>query len=328
MTNLPHREWIYRQAFEVGRHIIGYEVQKTLAAVDWFTLQNAGQHRPIGVAGFGEGGLIAFYSAALDDRIERALVSGYFDAREQVWQEPVYRDVWGLLREFGDAEIAGMIAPRLLVVEVARAPEIGGPPGETIDRKGATPNGRIATPAFASVKREVQRARAFFAGLHAEDQLKLAGDGKGQPGSDPALSMFLGNASLRGSGGAPAGPGAPYDVTPRLKRQFDQLVEFTQMQVRESPKRRAEFWAKADKSSPEGWKHSSKFYRDYLWNEMIGRLPDPSVPTNPRTRLIYDEPKFLGYEVALDVWPEVIAYGILLVPKDLPRLAVVSTGGH
>jgi len=27
MTNLPHREWIYRQAFEVGRHIIGYEVQ-------------------------------------------------------------------------------------------------------------------------------------------------------------------------------------------------------------------------------------------------------------------------------------------------------------
>src|SRR5262245_8991156 len=35
-TNLPHREWIYRQAFELGRHIIGYEVQKILAAVDWF----------------------------------------------------------------------------------------------------------------------------------------------------------------------------------------------------------------------------------------------------------------------------------------------------
>ena len=35
-TNQPHREWIYRQAFEMGRHIIGYEVQKVLAAVDWF----------------------------------------------------------------------------------------------------------------------------------------------------------------------------------------------------------------------------------------------------------------------------------------------------
>ena len=28
MTNQPHREWIYRMAYEVGRHIIGYEVQK------------------------------------------------------------------------------------------------------------------------------------------------------------------------------------------------------------------------------------------------------------------------------------------------------------
>jgi len=32
---------------------------------------------------------------------------------------------------------------------------------------------------------------------------------------------------------------------------------------------------------------------------------------------VYDEPKFRGYEVALDVWPEVFAYGILLVPKNI-----------
>ena len=36
MTNQPHREWIYRMAFETGRTIIGYEVEKVLAAVDWF----------------------------------------------------------------------------------------------------------------------------------------------------------------------------------------------------------------------------------------------------------------------------------------------------
>ena len=41
MTNQPHREWIYRMAFEAGRHIIGYEVQKVLAAVDWFEQENA-----------------------------------------------------------------------------------------------------------------------------------------------------------------------------------------------------------------------------------------------------------------------------------------------
>src|SRR5581483_2360681 len=35
MTNQPHREFVYRMAYEMGRHIIGYEVQKVLAAVDW-----------------------------------------------------------------------------------------------------------------------------------------------------------------------------------------------------------------------------------------------------------------------------------------------------
>ncbi len=43
-TNQPHREFIYRQAFEMGRHIIGYEVQKILAAVDWFAHDRAARH--------------------------------------------------------------------------------------------------------------------------------------------------------------------------------------------------------------------------------------------------------------------------------------------
>ncbi len=58
MTNQPHREWIYRQAFEMGRHVIGYEVQKVLAAVDWF--DRRGPQGQVGrVAGYAEGGLIA-----------------------------------------------------------------------------------------------------------------------------------------------------------------------------------------------------------------------------------------------------------------------------
>ena len=37
MTNQSNREWVYRSAFELGRHVIGYEVQKVLAAVDLLT---------------------------------------------------------------------------------------------------------------------------------------------------------------------------------------------------------------------------------------------------------------------------------------------------
>ncbi len=52
---------------------------------------------PIGVAGVSEGGLLAFYSAALDPRLQSVLVSGYFQPREQIWQEPIYRNVWAPL---------------------------------------------------------------------------------------------------------------------------------------------------------------------------------------------------------------------------------------
>src|SRR5262249_34483097 len=75
---LPSREFLYRPAFELGRHLIGYEVQKVLAAVDWFTKDAGGKGARIGVIGWGEGGLITLYAAALDERINAACVSGYF----------------------------------------------------------------------------------------------------------------------------------------------------------------------------------------------------------------------------------------------------------
>ena len=74
---MSSREFLFRSAFELGRHLIGYEVQKILAAVDWLARDNEN----IGVMGYGEGGLLALYAAALDPRIDAAGVSGYFDSR-------------------------------------------------------------------------------------------------------------------------------------------------------------------------------------------------------------------------------------------------------
>ncbi len=285
MTNQPHREFIYRMAFEVGRHIIGYEVLKTLAAVNWFARQNTALRVPIRVMGYGEGGLIAFHSAALDERIGSATVSGYFGSRDAMWQEPVYRDVWGLLREFDDAAIAKLIAPRELIVDASRGPRVDGPPRESPDRKGATPNGKLAPVPAAAAEAEARRASVKIAAL------------------DPVQTKL----SLR----------KDYDTSARQERQFRELVAHVQTLVQQSPRRRAEFWKTADSSSPERWTETTKSYREHIWREMIGRLPDPSLPPNARTRLIYDEPKFRGYEVTLDVWPDVFAYGILLIPKDL-----------
>ena len=76
-TNIPHREFVYRMAYEMGRSLAGYEVQKVLAAVDWFA---ATDPKPkVGVIGYGDGGMIALYAGALDERIAITVVAGYFD---------------------------------------------------------------------------------------------------------------------------------------------------------------------------------------------------------------------------------------------------------
>jgi hypothetical protein len=140
------------------------------------------------------------------------------------------------------------------------------------------------------------------------------------PGSEAALAALIGLPklpNLKAPASLPSDQRGNFDPAPRLRRQFDDLVSYTQSLVRQSPARRAEFWSTADASSPERWKETTRFHRDYIWEELIGRLPAPALPANPRTRLIYDEPKFRGYEVMLDVWPDVFAYGVLLVPKDL-----------
>jgi dienelactone hydrolase len=334
-TNQPHREWIFRQAFLMGRHVIGYEVQKVLAGIDWFLhgdgADGSATRPKIGVASYGEGGLIALYAAALDPRIDAALVSGYFEPRERLWQEPIYRNVWALLTEFGDAEIAAMVTPRALVIEHSRPPEVDGPPESRPGRSGAAP-GRIAAPQFEQVQAEYERARMLvgeaMAGsihlVHGPDGAMVG------PGSEPALSRFLesldGNGALRPAAPAPVAPAERFDVGGRQLRQVRQMEHHTQRLMELSPFVRAEFfwkpaWERTGKpagpSSPDRWNDAVQPLRDYFHDEVIGRLPDPSLPIRARTRKIRDEERWTGYVVVLDVWPEVISWGYLLVPKDL-----------
>jgi dienelactone hydrolase len=315
MTNQPHREFIYRMAYEMGRHIIGYEVQKVLAALDWFTREK--DHPPVGVYGYGEGGLLALYSAAIDPRVHRACVSGYFAPRENLWEEPIYRNVWALLREFGDADLGMLIAPRPLIIEGLEGPQVAGPPAPHDGRSGAAP-GRIELPDADTAFQEKERLDSW-ARSHPEltgaDHLRPV-IACSKPGD--AADRFLAVPQLKAAGPAPGDKRKEFDATPRQHRQFDQLVAFTQKVMRDSEYRRAEtFWAKLDASSVEKYQASTAPFRKQLWEEVIGKLPDPTSPMNPRTRQSYDEPKWKGYEVTLDLYPDVFAYGILLVPKDL-----------
>lgn len=318
MTNQPHREMVYRGAYEMGRHILGYEIQKVLAGVDWFAKDSEGT-RSVGVYGYGEGGLLAFYSSALDTRISSACVSGYFGRRENLWREPLYRNVWSLLTEFGDAEIASLIAPRVLIQENSAGPSVSGPPQPREGRSGAAPG--VIDAIIYGAKAEFDRAKALVSGLDPHPRFLTTGMGEGLPGGGETLGILLGElipgSALKHSSAIPRTVGVLPDPEERLSRQFHQLVEHTQTLMYDSPFVRDKFWSKADAASLETWAESTKGYRNYFHDEVIGALPPPTLALNPRSRLVYDEPEFKGYEVVLDVYPDVFAYGILLVPRDL-----------
>jgi len=315
MTNQPHREWIYRMSFQMGRTLIGYEVQKVLACVEWFA--RAYPSAPISVAGYGEGGLLAFYSAAADERIHTALVSGYFGPREGLWSEPIYRNVWNLVGRFGDAGLAALIAPRNLVIEAARPPQVDGPPAASAARRGAAP-GAVPTPALSAVESEFRQAEVAFPPGRAV--LVISGDGGGPPFGGDALRAF--NRALGLSGREPSGAGKLVilqrrDAKQRMRRQVEQLVEFAQRLVRASRGERNRFWSKADASSLVRWQATTEPYRELLWKEVIGKLPAASEPLRALTRKRGETANCVEWEVWIPVYPDVFAYGILLVPKDL-----------
>jgi cephalosporin-C deacetylase-like acetyl esterase len=228
MTNQSHREYIYRMAYQAGRHIVGYEVQKVLAAVDYFS--QATPRLPIRIIGYGEGAIIARYAAFIDSRITATELFDYPDLHIPLWQQLIDRNIWSILKQ-------RMPAP-------------------------------VSKPAPPSANHPIPE-------LPAEQ------------------------------------------ASARMHRQFDQMVEYTQTLIRNSPLRRREFWGKADSSSIERWQTTTDPYRKYFHEEIIGKLPDPTEPMIARTRRVYDNAQFTGYEVVLPVWQDVFASGILLVPKNL-----------
>ena len=280
----------------------------------------------MGIFGYGEGGAIALYAAALDPRIKAACVSGYLGDRNDVWRQPVDRNVFGLLEQFGDAEVASLVAPRALIVEAAGGPAFVIPPGT-----GGAP-GRLTTPGLGTVTAEVERARALVAGLEPASRIAMVAsgsDGAGPFGTDEALGQLLRgidpDARLEPSASDGASDRRDPKIIARLVevgrdrqvRQLHELDRHNQQLLVESPYTRQEFMKKLDTRSADAYARSVEPYRELFAEEVVGRFDLKPLPPDVRSRRIYDEPGFTGYEVVMDVFPDVIAYGILLLPKGI-----------
>jgi len=311
-TNVPHREWIHRQGYQLGRHLIGYEVQKTLAVVDWF--ESRPQRLPVIVAGIGEGGLLALHAAALDDRIDGVSCAGFFGPREGVWQEPLDRNIFGVLRNFGGAEIVSLVSPRPLVLNHADYPEYEvSRQAEPGVRAIAAP-GRLVMPSRTAFEAELARART----LAPDSRIFARADGHPLDGIVGHLLPEEIAERIAGSLTADA-PVPPLPTDPgRQERLVRELSRFSQRAIVACEAEREEaFWGSLPLRPLDAFEAAAARQRSRFWEEVLGRLPDPDVPSNARTRLVRETERVAIYEVVLDVWDDVFAWGWLCLPRNL-----------
>lgn len=326
---MTDQEYLYRSAFILGRHLLGYHVHQNMAAVD--LLKKTIGQRPIMVAGWGEGGWIALATGACDTRVDVTCVSGHFGPREKIWDEPIHRNVHGLLMHFGDAQLAGLIAPRHLVIDPVPGPTV------SIAGEGGAP-GSLSGPEPSQAQAEADRARELLSPWKLQDRVvssEPSGAANSQPqgisdsglatsigklGSDFSNSGSLAIASKRASIAKGNWDRLESSQSRRLA-WLGQLDRWQQRKLDLIQYERDAHWKNLDTSTPEKFAQSIEPYRKEFREEIIGHWDFPKKPLTPRTRLVYEREKWLGYEVVLDVFDEVIAYGILLVPKSNEPIA-------
>ncbi len=310
-ARMTDREFAWRGGFVLGQHLLGYELHRILALVDLLATQQP--TRSIGVIGYGEGGLLALLAGALDTRIDVTAVSGFFGPREQQWQEPLDRSVFGLLKNFGAAEQAAMLQPRPLIVETASVPTF------RFSAAGGAP-AVLTSPSPDDIRQELQRARDLGASISVTDPPK------GQFGSTAWLSAFL--QAVAPESLAPAEHPRPLSVTEtpeqtaaaaehRRQIQLQELDRHNQLWLREAPFVRQEFFADLDTSSLEAFERSAAAFRTIFRDDVIGRFDMALNAPDARGRRVMTTDHWTAWEIELTVCEDVTAFGLLLLPKDL-----------
>ncbi len=310
-ADLTHREYLHRTAFELGRTLAGYEIQGILGIVDWVTREFPGL--PCGITGYGEGGLESLYAAAVDERIDAAMVSGFFGPREGSWQEPIDRNFFGLLNFAGAAEAAALVMPRKLFINPQTGPEV------SFAGNGGAP-AVLKSPAADAVQSEFQRLQQL-AGANSSSAILL--DPAQQSASE--IVRVFGRALMATDEAVPIQPLLKLQVNRnteesakhREQQLIRQIDRHTQSLLRESSFVRKEFMKELKTDSVEAYEQSVEDYRTIFRKSVIGEFSEELLPAAARSRKSWETTAWTGHEVVLDVFEDVFAYGVLLLPKDL-----------
>ncbi len=289
---------LHRLGYVVGQSMTGFDVQEALAAVNYLSGRPDIDATRIGIAGIGQGGMTALYAAAVDRRILAAVVVNCFQRRGQHCDEPADRRLPGQLLEFGDAELAALIAPRLLAVAWSPAS-----PGST-----------------QHIEFETRRAMRFYEQLGQAGRFQVISGLK--PEDTAAQTAELIAALL----GLPVVP-SPMPSTPeattlskdqalrRRDRHFEERLAMLRKKIDASESLRQQRWQITQRPSGEFPQVRPAMLEDY--RRLVGEVSDAHVPMNPRTQLALITDKYKAYRVMLDVVEGVAVYGNLLIPRHI-----------
>jgi dienelactone hydrolase len=109
------REKIDARLKRVGSSITAVELYGMMRILDYFEVKD--NISTIGMVGLSYGGFYTLFLSALDTRIKSAISCAFFNTRDkQPWSDWVWFESAG---KFDDAEIACMVYPRKLCIEIA-----------------------------------------------------------------------------------------------------------------------------------------------------------------------------------------------------------------
>jgi dienelactone hydrolase len=294
-TNGKDRRMIlYRLGYVVGRTMPGLDVQDTVAAIDYLAGRADVDPAQINVLGVDQGGMTAFYTAAADRRVRTVVVMDYFGSRERCWEEPVDRRLPGQLLEFGDAEVAALVAPRSLGI---------------VSRPYAGAETR-------AIGREIHRAERFFAGFKGSCRLThIDATLRSHEQTSSGWAALLGLPAVKTAVVWPEKRIPDAQIRAIRDEHFEERLRYLRGLIAASEEKRQKRWGLTTRPASDFPQIKAAMLADY--RKLVGEVPTEGTPLRPRSQWALTTAKYTAYRVMLDVAPGVEVYGNLLIPRGL-----------
>ncbi|TVY08893.1 alpha/beta hydrolase family protein [Paenibacillus cremeus] len=111
----------------IGKTMASYRVYETMRCVDYLLTRDDVDGQRIGIMGISGGGLVSSFTAAVDERIAAAVVSGFgntFEASILAMHHCIDNYVPGLSLDVELPDVISLIAPRPLLLEAGKSDRI------------------------------------------------------------------------------------------------------------------------------------------------------------------------------------------------------------